>query len=93
MMEEWPAEEYLTMPVEAIGSEVMQVTMAAAGSEETMEEVVAAAEMLEAMLAAAAEVAVVVEAAEVAAVEDDIVDILITSYDILIVKNHIQPLI
>ena len=92
MMEEWPAEEYLTMPVEAIGSEVMQVTMAAAGSEETMEEVVAAAVMLEAMLAAA-EVAVVVEAAEVAAVEDDIVDILITSYDILIVKNHIQPLI
>jgi predicted dinucleotide-utilizing enzyme len=92
MMEEWPAEEYLTMPVEAIGSEVMQVTMAAAGSEETMEEVVAAAVMLEAMVAAA-EVAVVVEAAEVAAVEDDIVDILITSYDILIVKNHIQPLI
>ena len=92
MMEEWPAGEYLTMPVEAIGSEVMQVTMAAAGSEETMEEVVAAAVMLEAMLAAA-EVAVVVEAAEVAAVEDDIVHILITSYDILIVKNHIQPLI
>lgn len=92
MMEEWPAEEYLTMPVEAIGSEVMQVTMAAAGSEETMEEVVAAAVMLEAMVAAA-EVAVVVEAAEVAAVEDDIVDILITSYDILVVKNNIQPLI